>query len=267
MKPIVSVIVTTRNSAQTLELCLSSIISQTTRDIEIIVVDNNSTDQTIEIAKKYTDRILQHGPERSAQRNLGAKKAQGKYLLFLDSDMELSPHVIEEILAEYEGGAIGIYIPEIIKGNTLWAQIRTFERSFYNGTPIDAVRAVAKEVFTFIGGFDETLTGPEDWDFDKRVRMKGNTSIIHAPLYHHEEAVTLTSFIEKKLYYAKDFTRYREKWGNDDLDIVKQFGFSYRFWGVFTENGKWKNLVKKPHLSIVLYLIRIYLGIRYALSS
>lgn len=45
--------------------------------------------------------------------------------------------------------------------------MRDFERSFYNTACIDAVRFVRKDKFLEIGGFDESLTGPEDWDFDR----------------------------------------------------------------------------------------------------
>ncbi|MBP9691206.1 glycosyltransferase [Candidatus Woesebacteria bacterium] len=259
----VSVIVTTRNSIQTIELCLKSIAAQSVQNTELIVVDNHSTDATIAIARKYTSCIFQHGPERSAQRNFGAKKAQGKYLLFLDSDMELSPNVIAECLEAISRGACGIYIPEIIAGNTLWSKVRTFERSFYNGTVIDAVRFVTKEVFEKTKGFDEALTGPEDWDFDKRVRQSGKTAIISSPLYHHEENLSLKLYLSKKTYYSQDFEKYVLKWGKQESDVKKQFGIWYRFIGVFVELGKWKKLVADPHLTFLMYLLRIAIGISF----
>ena len=79
--PLVSVIITTKNSSRTLETCLKSIKDQTYKNIELIVIDNNSIDNTKEIAKKYTNKVFNYGPERSAQRNFGAKQAKGEYLL------------------------------------------------------------------------------------------------------------------------------------------------------------------------------------------
>ena len=66
----VSVIVTTKNEEKNIENCLRSIKAQTypQEKIEIIVVDNNSTDKTKEIGKRYTERVYNFGPERSAQR-------------------------------------------------------------------------------------------------------------------------------------------------------------------------------------------------------
>ena len=85
VEPLVSVIITTKNSERTLDRCLSTIKNQTYPNIELIVVDNNSTDKTKEIAKKYTKNVFNKGPERSAQRNFGATKARGKFLLIHDS--------------------------------------------------------------------------------------------------------------------------------------------------------------------------------------
>ena len=81
--PMVSVIVPTCNSAKTLELCLKSIKTQTYPNIEIIIVDKNSADNTRKIAEKY-GKVFIKGPERSAQRNFGASQAAGEYLVFLD---------------------------------------------------------------------------------------------------------------------------------------------------------------------------------------
>ena len=70
-QPLVSIIVPTYNSEKFLEGCLESIQKQTYSHIELIVVDNNSKDNTKEIARKYTEKVFNQGPERSAQVNFG----------------------------------------------------------------------------------------------------------------------------------------------------------------------------------------------------
>src|ERR1022692_5165255 len=92
---LVSVIVPTKNSAVTLEACLKSIKEQIYYPIELIVVDNHSSDATREIARQFTDKVFVKGPERSAQRNYGAASASGRYLLMVDSDMELDRKVVK----------------------------------------------------------------------------------------------------------------------------------------------------------------------------
>ena len=69
--PLVSVVITTRNEEKNIENCLMSIQEQTYKHIEIIVIDNNSSDKTKELSKQYTNKVFNQGPERSAQRNYG----------------------------------------------------------------------------------------------------------------------------------------------------------------------------------------------------
>jgi glycosyltransferase involved in cell wall biosynthesis len=266
--PIVSVVVTTKNEEKNIGRCLESIKNQTypKNRIEIIVVDNNSTDRTKEIAKKYTKLVFDKGPERSAQRNSGIKRAKGEYILFLDADMSLSPKIIEECVKKFKDNKselVGLYIPERILGDSYWCKVRDFERSFYNGTVIDAVRFFPKYIWEKVGGFDEDLTGPEDWDFDKKVRMKGETDIISLPIYHNETDFNFKEYLKGKSYYSRSFDKYIKKWGPNDSDIRKQFGFCYRYFVVYIENGEWKNFFRHPFLMIGLYLSRILVGIGY----
>lgn len=264
--PVVSVIITTRNEAVNIGNCLEAIKRQDypADRMELIVVDNNSTDNTRQIAARYGAKILNFGPERSAQRNQGIRNSIGKYVIYLDADMVLSEHVISECVAQSDQeGLAAIYIPERIMGQGFWIKVRDFERSFYNGTCIDCVRFVRRDIFDQISGFDETLTGPEDWDFDHRVRAQGKTGIIRSPLYHNEQVIRFGKYIGKKMYYARSFENYINKWGVADPEVRKQLGWYYRYWKVFTEDGKWKRLIIYPHLAMAMYFLKIILGLKY----
>lgn len=267
IKPVVSVVITTKNEEKNIEQCLLSITKQTypQNHIEMIVVDNNSTDNTKKIALKYTSKVFNHGPERSAQRNFGAAKSHGFYYLYLDADMTLSEKLIEQCVEmfEKEPRLVGLYIPEIVTGSTFWAKVRRFEREFYNATPIDCVRFVRLSDFKKVGGFDETMSGPEDWDFDKKIRKIGKVSIISAPLYHNEGDINIDNYLAKKGYYAKSFATYIKKWGRSDPDIKKQLGFYYRFFGLFVEHGKWRKIIRHPILFVAIILLRIRVGMAY----
>jgi glycosyltransferase involved in cell wall biosynthesis len=261
--PLVSVIVTTKNSEQTLKNCLQSIQKQTYKDVEIIVIDNYSTDKTLKIAKQFTQLIFQIGPERSSQRNFGISKAKGIYLLFLDSDMYLSPQVISECVKLAKDLRIkGIYIPEKMEGTAYWIRVRNFERSFYNGTIIDAVRFVNSSTIKQIGGFDEKLFAGEDWDMDKRVRQKGRTAITNAWLFHNENNFSIETYIHKKAYYVPNLEKYRSKWKNDS-EVSKQFSIMYRYIMVFIENGKWKKLISHLDLTFGMFFLRFLVGLTY----
>ena len=266
--PLVSVIVTTKNEERNISACLESVVQQTTPPLEIIVVDNYSEDKTSEIAQEYGAKVFQKGPERSAQRNYGVEKAQGRYILYLDADMRLSPKVIEECVdyCEADNQICGIYIPELIVGKGFWIKVRRFERSFYDGTVIDAVRFVPKTAFKHVKGFDLKFTGPEDWDFDKKIRRMGKTIVADANLEHDEGDFNLHYYLGKKNYYSKGLKKYTDKWGGNDPDVLKQLSPWYRFIVVFVEQGKFVKLLRHPILTISMYYLRTRVGINYLLE-
>jgi len=266
--PKVCVIITTKNEEKNIENCLRSIKDQTFKNIELIVVDNFSEDKTVEIAKKYTAKIYFKSSERSLGRNFGASLASGDYLLYLDADMILSQHVIEECVEKCECDRFdALYIPERIVGKGFWIKVRDFERSFYNGTVIDAVRFIRKDLFDKVGGFDESLIGAEDWDFDRRIRKIGRTGIINNTLYHNEGLFNMKRYLKKKNYYSNGIKNYVRKWGPNDQETMKQTGVRYRLMGVFVEKGKWKKLIRHPLFAVAMYCLRLRVAIGYIQST
>lgn len=267
MSFLISVIITTKNEETNIENCLKSIRNQSYPQefLEIIVVDNNSSDKTKEIARKYTDKIFNKGPERSAQRNLGVEKSEGKYFIYLDADMILSKDVVKNCVDKINSdkNIIALYVSEIVMGKKFWSKVRRFERSFYDGTVIDCVRFIRKDKFLETGGFDENLTGPEDWDLDKKLRKIGEVALIKTPVYHNEAEFDLKKYLNKKGYYSQKLDDYILKWGKDDPDIKKQFGLYYRFLGVFVENGKWKKIIAHPVLTLGMYFLRFLVGFKF----
>jgi glycosyltransferase involved in cell wall biosynthesis len=271
---LVSVVITTKNEEKNIEPCLKSIENQSYKEVEIIVVDNNSTDKTKEIALKYTPFVFDKGPERSAQRNYGIiEKAKGEYAMFLDADMTLSPDLVKDCV-DFIGreNCAALHISEIVLGNNFWSRVRRFERSFYDGTVIDGARFFRRDLFVEVGGFDETMSGPEDWDIDKKIKQIGPIGLVpaggnRAVIYHNEAEFDLKKYLRKKSYYAGSFATYVNKWGENDPDIKKQFGLYYRYFGVFLENGKWKKILAHPILTFGMYFLRGSVGITFLMSG
>ena len=267
----VSIVITTKNAEEFIADCIKSVINsnyiQRGKEIEIILVDNYSTDKTVEIAKSFGAKTFLKGPERSAQRNYGVEQASGEIVGILDADMTLSENVISECVEIFENdeNIKALYIPEKIFGEGFFNKVRNFERSFYNATVIDGIRFFRREDFLKIGGFDISLNGTEDWDFDRRMKIVGETAIIKSPLFHHENH-NLKKYVIKKSYYASNFDNYFKKWGFDET-TKKQFGFYYRYLGVFIENGKWKKLFAHPILAISIYFSLFLKGCVYVLAK
>jgi len=290
---LVSIIVTTKNEEKNIANCLLSITEQTHPYLEIIVVDNNSFDNTREIALKFTDKIFIKGPERSAQRNYGMINiAQGKYVMFLDADMILGPKAVETCVSMVENGLwVALHIPEFVLGKSYFSQVRRFERSFYNGTVIDGARFFKKSVFEEVGGFDETMSGPEDWDIDKKLKNIGPIGLLPLiteypkattwklarliiesgvnpngkwnSIFHNESEFKLVEYLSKKKYYSASIDRYAKKWGRNDPDIRKQMSIGYRFFGVFLERYKWKRFILNPYLVFGVYFLRFLVGLQF----
>lgn len=296
--PLVSVVITTKNEENNIDTCLESIRLQTYPSLEIIVVDNNSSDKTKEIAQKYTDKVFNLGPERSAQRNFGMiNVAIGDYVMYVDADMILSATLIEcavEHLAK--PGVDALHVSEVVLGAKYFSRVRRFERGFYDGTVIDGARIFNRQAFIKAGGFDEDLFkigSGEDWDIDKKIKINGKIELLpnrsnrhvsrwplnsfvlnngvvphsdYVGIYHNESEFNLCSYLVKKSYYSKGFDGYIQKWGKEDQDVRLQFGIYYRYLGVFIENGKWKRLLLSPMLSFGMYFLRASVGVVY-LSS
>lgn len=278
----ISVIVCTRNEAANIGRCLESLRQQTVPPTEVIVVDNASTDRTVELAERAgvkviaADRVRDLSEvknKRGAQLNLGVAASTGEIIFFPDADMTFDPKLLAEIAARFSGeqSLDAAYIPEIIHGRGWFGRMRNFERGFYNQTCIDAVRVVRAEVYRTVGGFDEMNIrfGPDDWDFTKRVRAANyRLGLNTAPLHHHEEWLTLTKYLHKKRSaYGDTFDEYIAKWSKNDPDIRRQFGLSYRYFGVFTERGKWRRLASHPGLASAMYLVRAAVGWSYLINT
>jgi len=231
------------------------------------VVDNFSSDKTIDIAKEYTEKVYTKGPKRASQLNYGVKIAKGKYVFYPDADMIISKKVIIECVEKCEKmNYVGLYIPEVIIGKGYWIKVRNFERSYYNTTCIDAVRFIRRDKFLDVDGFDEYIEfGADDWDFNRRIQTKGKLDIITSNIYHNERDFNINTYLNKKKYYSKNIDRYIKKWGKNDSIIKKQLGMDYRLFWVFIENGKWKILLKHPDLSIGMYFLRVMVGLNYIL--
>jgi glycosyltransferase involved in cell wall biosynthesis len=221
----VSVIVPTRNSGATLEACLQSVRAQSESTLELIVVDNFSTDETPRIAGRYADVFRQAGPERSRQRNLGAAIAGGNWLLFVDSDMLLEQSILAECLGETKRGFRALIIPEVSKGDGFWAGCKALERSCYVGDDsIEAARFIEHALFKQLGGFDEELVGEEDWDLTQRIRSRNEPiGRTRTPLLHDEGHLRLWETMRTKFYYGRTMWRYIQKHPNAARSQLRLF--------------------------------------------
>jgi len=178
-KPLISVILPVHNSEKYLRDALHSVFNQDYTPIEIIIIDDGSTDGTSQIVKEYAGKVqytFQQNQGPAAARNLGIQKANGDFITFIDAD-DLWP----EDKLKHQMGCFEQYPEtEIVQGLVKRADLSIpDEYAKNNGDEQLFIHSnlgamiIRKAVFTKVGVFDETLTYHSDTDFWFRARESG----------------------------------------------------------------------------------------------
>lgn len=246
---LVSVIIPTYNSVSTLEKCLISIKNQTYKNVEIIVVDKFSTDDTTSIAKNYDAKIIVSSTSMSEARNIAAKNSRGKFIFSVDSDMILTENVVEECVKE-SIFSDSIIIPEISFGDGFWAKCKSIEKQCYIGDEnVESARFFKKEIFEYVNGYDKDLLFGEDKDIDLRIRENGfKIGRVVSFIRHDEQNINLWKTMKKKYRYGKTLERYRSK---HPRHLSKQ---SKLIRPAYLRN--WKLLIKNPVVSVGMFFMK-----------
>jgi glycosyltransferase involved in cell wall biosynthesis len=221
LNPEVSVIIPTKNSARFLENLLESIDRQTYPSIETIVVDGDSTDGTVELAKHHGARVISFDPgvakgkfDAPQRRNFGAEMSNGKFIYYVDADMELHPNTVQDAVELCKAGAAAVIVAEHSFGSGPWARAKTLERLTYAGDDtVEAPRFFRRSVWEELGGLDETLGGGgDDWDLHEAVREAGyRIERTRDAVLHNEGDLRLKSLLRKRYMYGQDSWRYVKK--------------------------------------------------------
>ena len=190
--PIISIVIPLYNKASTIQHTISSVISQTIQNFELIIVDGNSTDGSFEIASQINDpRIVlfkQHGKGISTARNQGVEKAKSDIVAFLDADDTWEPNFLETILQLTEkypnAGMYGTAFAVCRNNNPLRTVSLDTDKdgdllSYFSdfteaGHPIiiTSAFAVRKSAFLVVGGYSETLRVGEDHDLFGKLALQ-----------------------------------------------------------------------------------------------
>lgn len=261
IKPIVSIIMPTYNSAKYLERCLNSIQKQTFTDFEIIIVDRGSTDRTQEIIKSINDKRFKFffaGSERTSQFNYGVKQANGEYIYYCGSDFVLDETLIEKtVMAMKENnGDAAIIINESDPTISFWSKVRSFERNMYKGDDLmEAARFFRKDIYENVGGYDDSLVAYEEHDLQYRL-IKDGYRIIRVDdvkELHIGEPKTLGEIAKKHYYYGKTIGEFINKNPKKARKQITPLRASYL--------RHWDDFLKHPILSAGFIL---YQFVRYS---
>lgn len=226
--PLISVIIPTYNRVGYLKEAIESVLQQSYPEIELIVVDDGSTDGTRELVASYDQRVkyfYQQNLERGAARNRGILSSQGEYIAFLDSDDLWLPNHLESCAAALERGPaygiafsnawlinsdgkiIGKNVRATWKGDLLERIIRNYSSGGCNSSSC----LIRKGVFDLKNLFnvDPRLSGSEDWEM--WVRLSHRTHFLPTDDYtvklrvHPEQSSQRVEKMEKSMTLSLDF--------------------------------------------------------------
>jgi glycosyltransferase involved in cell wall biosynthesis len=193
--PVVSVVIPSYNRAKSLPGSVASVLGQTFRDFEVIVVDDGSTDDTSVDEISAIDprvRLIRHEVNRgaAAARNTGIREAKGKYVAFLDSDDYWLPKKLEVQVKHLESGHGNLFASctrhfvTFSKDSRTWCRLLNYQRDIRKqllqfGCDLSpgSTLVVRREIFDSVGYFDENLRRYEDWDWLLRYFKTGTIAI------------------------------------------------------------------------------------------
>ncbi|MFH1840197.1 MAG: glycosyltransferase family 2 protein [Nanoarchaeota archaeon] len=221
LSPLASVVITAFNEENYIMRCINSLLKQTYNNLEIIIIDNGSKDNTYDIAKKFPVRVIRLeknlGP--GGGRNFGASKAKGKILIFVDADMTFDKNyildLVDPILKKNIVGTSHRY--ELVANvNQLWARSWSINRIPNTvGEWSGVFRAVKKDKFIESGGFDSSKGY-----FDDDLSKLGKALVVKAKCYHNNPE-SLNEAFKHSIWVGGSF--YKNK------NILKNYLKKYSF--------------------------------------
>lgn len=172
MNNLVSIVIPIYNHAHSLKKSVVSIIAQTHRPMEVIMVDDGSTDNSGDLAEQVTNLLIIDGTNAiivhqgnkgaSAARNRGFKEAKGEYVIFWDADTVAKPDMLEKMVKSLQGHPEASYVYSQFKFGWKTMKSHSFDQDLLTKVNyIDTTSLIRKNDFI---GFDESLKRFQDWD-------------------------------------------------------------------------------------------------------
>jgi cellulose synthase/poly-beta-1,6-N-acetylglucosamine synthase-like glycosyltransferase len=221
-QPSLSVVIPAYNSGKTIERCLKSVIDAVPESMQIIVVDDGSTDNTSKIASQFPVRLLTTSHLGLAEaKNKGLTLSTGDIVFFIDSDTILDKNFFVELVSALDrdgvGGAAGVVL--LIKGSVVSVSltVRLFGFSPINERDVREIDSIPggcsayhRKILVEMGGFDTDLyamhPGAEDLDLNIRIRKKGyKLLIVPAAKIYHEHPTGFRKLAKKWFSYGVSF--------------------------------------------------------------
>ncbi len=265
--PSVSVIIPAHNEEEYIERTLLALHnSDYPKDLlDIMVVDNNSSDRTHAIASEYADKtlLLREG-NVGAVRNLGAKNSLAKVLIFLDADCLIDDGWISRGVALLWENNNVFGGPYKVRNNANWVErLWLLENTKYPRLQPDLLGGcifIRSETFASVGGFNEDMTSGEDSDLSARLRKSGYSVNIVPDLavIHLGNPQTIKKFFTRQIWHSENY-----------LPFIRKSVKDYTFWMIifFTISAALCVIASlSSNLHLAAFSLSMMLGLSAALS-
>ncbi|MFO7800591.1 glycosyltransferase family 2 protein [Rhodohalobacter sp.] len=235
-KPLVSAVIPTHNRAEILERAIQSVLDQTWENIEIVIVDDASEDETPQLLESLSDKhknlkVIQNSTSKgaSASRNIAIKNAEGEYIAGLDDDDIWRPNRIELLMEEFQEGYSAVTSNDRMdfgEKEIVWKKkpiITLHDLLFYNQVGNQVL--TKKEYLQKIGGYDESLQSAQDYDL--WIRLAHDFGPIKtAPhtlqvVNMNEDRESITTSDSKTDGYIACFQKHRDKMNSEQIKYQK----------------------------------------------
>ncbi len=220
----ISIIIPTYNEEKYIGKCFESLKKQSYENFEIVIVDDGSTDKTKEIVQKYKKIKLFGGKHKGTafSRNLGAGKAKGEILIFIDADMTFDKYYLENLIKPIlkNEKIIGTTHENEIATNTnniwsrLWGEIRVDKEG---AKSVKIFRAIRKNKFLEMGGFDSKYGYADDQTFWYKYGVK--PVVAENTICYHNNPETLEETFKQAKWIGASW--------KERFVIFKMFGIKY----------------------------------------
>lgn len=239
----ISVIIPARNAASSLRECLEGLKRSHVPPDEIIVVNDDSTDETQAIAEEHRVRTINLDAHHDTNycRNIGANTATGDILLFLDSDVVVQPDTLQRVLETFSDARteaiVGLYSADHPHPNLVSQYKNLWIRYSYlkSRTQIDwifgAIAAFRRDVFLRLGGFDHTMMmrhGGEDLELGKRFADHNRMILLDSRVeVVHLKKHTLKSLVRNDFQRSQGFVSLATRLNQLPRSVFKGFANIY----------------------------------------
>lgn len=227
VSPLVSVIITTKNRAHFLRAAIESVLGQTFPNREIIVVNDGSTDGTVELLRGYEAAgrlVALNLPESKGAnhaRNAGAAMARGQFLAYLDDDDSWRPRKLDRqvalISSRPDVSLVGCWYMRDGVLHAPPASVSLWRLQSSNLIGAFSMGMFRKVDLLEVGGHDETLTNTQDWDLWMRLAHRGNVAVVQECLADYAtsdpNAISRQDPAIHFATYMKVIRRYRSSMG------------------------------------------------------